>query len=112
VTKDVFYIAALVALPLVATTGPARAQQLNPLEQRGRAVLIKLCSDCHAVGRTGQSPRLHAPPLRSIAERYDISDLVEQLGKGFAGPHPDMPTFTFSRQARQAVQAYLNAIQR
>jgi mono/diheme cytochrome c family protein len=108
-----FGIAAIVvALPLVATAGPARAQQFNPLEQRGRALLTKLCSECHAVGRTGQSPRPQAPPFRSIAQRYEIPDLVEQFRNGFTGPHPDMPTSTISRDAARAVQAYLYAIQK
>lgn len=102
-------IAAIAALSLAGTT--ASAQELNPLEQRGRALLTKLCSNCHAVGRTGRSPRVNAPPFRSIAQRYDIADLVEQFAGGFTGPHPDMPTFTFSRDARNAVRAYLYAIQ-
>jgi cytochrome c len=103
---------AVVILPLAATAGPAHAQQLSSLEQRGRALLTKLCSECHAVGRTGQSPRPQAPPFRSISRRYEISDLVEQFRAGFTGPHPDMPTFTVSGQDGRAIEAYLYAIQK
>src|SRR6187455_1700649 len=97
---------------LAATTMVARAQALTPLEQRGQTLLTRLCADCHAVGPRGISPHLLAPPFRSIAERYDIADLIDLLQEGFTAPHPDMPTFTFSRRDARAVQAYLNAIQK
>jgi len=103
--------AALTALVCVLAA-PAGAQQLNRLERRGQVLLTKLCSDCHAVGITGRSPRPNAPELRSITKRYDVDDLVAQLREGFTGPHPDMPTFRFTRQDAEAVQAYLHMIQK
>lgn len=91
---------------------PAQARTFNALEKRGQALLTRMCARCHAVGLTGDSPRRQAPPLRFIARRYEIADLTAQLRTGLTGPHPDMPTFTFSRDAARAVEAYLNAIQR
>jgi hypothetical protein len=46
-----------------------------------------------------------------ISQRYDVTDLVDQLREGFTAPYPDMPTFKFSRQDAAATAAYLNAIQ-
>src|SRR4051812_40370462 len=92
------HTAAVIALLCAACAGTADAQQLTQLERRGQALLTKLCSACHAVNRTGTSPQLLAPPFRVISERYDVADLVDQLREGFTAPHPDMPTFKFSRQ--------------
>jgi mono/diheme cytochrome c family protein len=105
-------VLALAAIAAAAPMAPAHAQKLTSLEQRGQTLLTRLCADCHAVGPRGISPHLLAPPFRSIAERYDIADLIDQLQEGFTAPHPDMPTFTFSRRDARAVQAYLNAIQK
>ena len=99
------------AVLLAATTVAATAAPLNRLEQRGYNLLKELCSRCHAVGRSGASPHVGAPTFRTIANRYDIDDLVERLRDGFTAPHPDMPTFSFTRQDAEAVRAYLNAIQ-
>jgi mono/diheme cytochrome c family protein len=103
---------AVAGLIAAAALTPIHAQPLNKLERQGQELLTRLCSRCHAVGRTGTSPRKQAPPLRTIAQRYDVADLVAQLQEGFTGPHPDMPTFTFTRNASRAVEAYLNAIQK
>jgi cytochrome c len=103
--------AATIALLCAAYSGPADAQQLTVLERQGQVLLTKFCSACHAVNRSGASPHFRAPPFRVISQRYDVADLVEQLREGFAAPHPDMPTFKFSRQGARAAQAYLNAIQ-
>jgi cytochrome c len=103
-----------IAIALVATicaSSVAAAEPLSRLNQRGKAVLTRLCGDCHAVGSTGNSPHVLAPTFRTIENRYDIEDLVEQLRQGFTAPHPDMPTFKFTGPDAQAVRSYLRAIQ-
>ena len=106
------YLAISFTLLLATAAQSARAQQLNLQEQRGRELLTRFCSSCHAVGRNEPSPHLLAPPFRTIAQRYDVADLMDQLQEGFTAPHPDMPTFKFSRRDARTVQAYLNAIQK
>jgi mono/diheme cytochrome c family protein len=108
-TLRAFAIAGLLGM-LAAPS--ADAASLNRQQQRGQALLTTLCSSCHAVGPGGDSPHRLAPPFRTIESRYDIDDLVEKLREGFTAPHPDMPTFNFSRQDAQAVKAYLKAIQK
>ena len=106
------FLSLVLTLGLMTAAEPARAQQLNALERQGQALLSRFCAGCHAVGISGQSPHLLAPPFRMIAQRYDVADLVERLQEGFTAPHPDMPTFKFSRRDARAVQAYLNVIQK
>ncbi len=104
--------AALAALVGAVWSAPAEARKLNRMEQRGKTLLTRFCSECHAVGTTGRSPHPRAPEMRNITKRYDIDDLAAQLREGFSAPHPDMPTFNFSRQDAEAVQAYLHLIQK
>jgi mono/diheme cytochrome c family protein len=107
--------AAILAIMLAAAldiAASAAALAADRLGARGRSVLMRLCSDCHAVGRTGRSPHVLAPPFRDIGQRYDIDDLVERLRTGFTAPHPDMPTFSLTPADAQAVKAYLYDIQK
>jgi len=66
---------------------------------------------CHAIGRSGASPRAEAPPFRTLGQRYRIEALEEALGEGLTTGHPDMPDFQFSAEEVGEVIAYLNAIQ-
>lgn len=102
-------VAAVLLAGIVPTTVSGKAP--NRLEARGRAVLTRLCADCHAVGRSGRSPHLLAPAFRTIGQRYDIDSLIDNLREGFTAPHPDMPTFSLTPADARAVQAYLKAIQ-
>jgi mono/diheme cytochrome c family protein len=98
----------LLALFLVAAfPGCTRADETDPLRARGAAIAKKFCADCHAVGRTGQSPRPEAPPFRTLDERLDLDSLIERMRAGLSSDHPDMPTFRFSRQEARALLAYL-----
>lgn len=82
------------------------------LEDRGKELLTRLCAQCHAIGKEGQSPHLGAPPFRSIGDRYDIRDLTERMTDRLISTHPDMPDFRFSQADAEAVRAYLYSIQR
>jgi mono/diheme cytochrome c family protein len=87
------------------------ARALTALEQRGRVLVGKFCAQCHAVGRSGKSTYVAAPPFRQLDRRLDIDAFLGQLQEGFASGHPDMPMFRFSRADAQAVVAYLRAVQ-
>jgi cytochrome c len=97
----------LILLTTIAV-GSARAQ--DDVE-RGRLLVTGLCGECHAVGRTGASPRAGAPTLRSIDERTDLDELVDRLRAGLQSTHADMPSFRFSREDARAAVAYLRSIQ-
>jgi mono/diheme cytochrome c family protein len=81
-------------------------------QQRGKALLQRLCARCHAVGRTGNSPNALAPPFRTFSDDklYD-NDFGQRLQDGLTSIHPAMPTFHFSRDDAEAAVEYLRAIQ-
>jgi mono/diheme cytochrome c family protein len=86
---------------------------LDHEQQRGKALLDRLCARCHAVGVKGQSPHIHAPPFRTFGDDklYD-NDFGERLQDGLSTIHPEMPTFRFNRRDAEAAVNYLKSIQR
>jgi mono/diheme cytochrome c family protein len=97
----------LIALGLVFA-GAALAQEPA---QRGRALLDEHCASCHAVGKTGGSPRATAPAFRTLSRSFDLDEFPQKLQNGLASGHPDMPEFKFSEDDARAVTAYLRSIQ-
>jgi len=85
---------------------------LDREQQRGKALLETLCGRCHAVGKTGRSLHVDAPPFRTLGESqlYD-NDFAARLQDGLSTIHPDMPTFQFSREDAEAAVNYLKSIQ-
>lgn len=79
--------------------------------ERGRLLLTDNCAQCHALGRTGESPLPTAPPLRRIGDRVDMDELMERMREGLSSGHRDMPMFRFNLEDRRAIRSYLNAIQ-
>jgi mono/diheme cytochrome c family protein len=96
-----------IALAMLA--GPALADQP---EDRGKALLTRMCSACHAVGPTGDSPHAGAPAFRTIGTRYDIAELTERMTDRLVSIHPDMPDFQLGEQDARAARSYLYSIQR
>ena len=94
-------------LPFLAVTAAAQEAELK----RGEALLTRACARCHAVGRTGDSPRPDAPAFRTLGGRYPMSALEEALGEGIVSGHPDMPEFSFDAPDVGAIIAYLDSIQ-
>lgn len=78
---------------------------------RGKAIVLRDCSGCHAVGTTGDSPNPKAPPFRTLQERYDVEALAEGLAEGLAVGHGPMPEWTFPPDEVTAIVAYLKSIQ-
>ncbi|MBZ0147194.1 MAG: cytochrome c [Pseudorhodoplanes sp.] len=100
--------AAMLLLFLAAE--PAQSRQLSP-ESRGRALVSRMCGECHAIGATGASPHPAAPAFRRFDRRLDLDSFNERLREGLFSGHPDMPQFRFSRDEARAVRAYLRTIQ-
>ena len=90
---------------------PAVAQGDRELTRRGEELVVKNCSRCHAVGRTGTSPHPKAPVFRTLGRRYNIENFAEGLVEGFSTGHPDMPEFIFEVDEAVAIIAYLKSIQ-
>src|SRR5215471_11951246 len=106
-------IVRLANLLLLLATSPGLAEDSSPspLEQRGRALAERMCSQCHAIGRSGESPHAGAPAFRALGGRVDLDSFMERLREGLMVGHPDMPTFRFMREDARAFLLYLRSIQ-
>jgi mono/diheme cytochrome c family protein len=91
----------------------ARAEEntSRPMEQRGRALAEDMCAPCHAIGKSGESRHIGAPPFRRLDRRLDLDSFMDRLREGLMAGHPDMPTFRFSREDARAFVLYLRSIQ-
>ena len=81
------------------------------LVDQGRGIAERNCAVCHAIEATGESPRVEAPPLRSVLADFDIEalaiDFREHIGLG----NEIMPEFDFGPLGTDALMAYLLSIE-
>jgi mono/diheme cytochrome c family protein len=96
---------------LAAAGGMVLATDGDEELRRGEALLQRDCARCHAIGRTGASPRKDAPAFRTLGQKYPIESLEEALAEGIMSGHPDMPEFEFDADEVGAIIAYLKSIQ-
>jgi mono/diheme cytochrome c family protein len=101
-------IAVLAAACLLTAAWPAFA---GDDIKHGEALLQQKCGPCHAIGKTGDSPRKDASAFRTLGQRYPIDSLEESLGEGVMSGHPDMPEFSFEADEVGDIIAYLKSIQ-
>jgi len=80
-------------------------------QQRGQEIAQGLCSQCHAIGRSGDSPHAAAPRFRALEDRIDLSKLSRRIREGLLTGHEDMPMFRFDRDDADAMVAYIRSIQ-
>lgn len=109
----------LVVLLTLATAGAVAAQSAPPASSvrpapsadRGRLLVERNCSTCHAVGLLDESPMKEAPPFREVVERYDPLVLQEAFAEGVVVGHPAMPEFTLTTDQLGDLVAYLETLQ-
>lgn len=101
----------VVTVVLLAPTASVAQEKLGPQERHGRALAVRMCSRCHAIGRRGSSPQSPAPPFRALENRVDLDTFAMRLRGGLISGHPDMPMFRFTRDDAKALTAYLRSIQ-
>jgi mono/diheme cytochrome c family protein len=105
--------AALLALLLLAA--PAAAQRgvtAGGDAARGEAFARQNCAACHAIGRSGASPRREAPRFRDLHRRYPVEQLAEALAEGIGTGHEEMPEFQLDPPAIADVLAWLRGLER
>ena len=104
-------LAATVAL--AARPAPAPPPELTEAQSiaLGRALTVRNCGMCHAVGRTGVSANPQAPPFRHLNQVMDVEQLGEGLATGILTGHPAMPQFRFEPYEVVAVVRYLRSVQ-
>jgi cytochrome c len=102
----------LFLLALVSGATPSLAQPAGRTSDpgQGRDLAERLCSRCHAVGRTGTSPMPEAPPFRALKERYPVEALAEALAEGMTTGHEDMPEIQLPPAAIDSFIAYLDQL--
>jgi mono/diheme cytochrome c family protein len=100
---------AIIFLLLGTSTG--FAEESSAAERQGRALAERMCSPCHAIGKSGQSPHTGAPAFRALDRRLDLDTFMERLREGLMVDHPDMPTFRFTREDAHSFVLYLRSIQ-
>ncbi len=99
----------LLCLALACASSASMAQ--SGRAQRGFTFAQTNCSQCHAIGRFGDSPIPEAPPFRTLHSRYPIEDLAEAFAEGITTGHPSMPQFQLDPAQINDLLAYLNSIQ-
>ena len=101
-----------IALLLLATPGAfAEEAPLDPLTKHGETLARTMCSECHAIGKSGASPHAGAPPFRELSRRLDLDFFSDRLRDQLMVGHPDMPAFRFTREDAGAFVFYLRSIQ-
>jgi mono/diheme cytochrome c family protein len=103
-------IARFAAALLLLGTSAGFAEQGEP-EQRGQALAERMCSQCHAIGKSGRSPHVAAPAFHTLDRRLDLDTFMDRLREGLMVAHPDMPAFRFTRDDARAFVLYLRSIQ-
>lgn len=98
----------LLAILATAAAAPIRAETLV---QRGEVIARGLCSQCHVIGSTGDSPHPAAPRFRTLENQTDLGRLSQRIREGLLAGHEDMPMFRFNRTDADAVVAYIRSVQ-
>ena len=102
---------AIVLLWFGASASFAENNEREPAMEPGRALAERMCSQCHSIGRSGQSPHADAPPFRQLARRLDLDLFSDRLREALTVEHPDMPAFRFTWPDARALVLYLRSIQ-
>jgi cytochrome c len=93
---------------LLALQVPEAVAQTSLLE-RGRAMAVKKCAGCHAIGRDDERPHAIVTPFRDLHTRYPIEMLIDARKTGIISGHDEMPMFELSREDMRALLAYIDS---
>ena len=80
------------------------------LVKDGEHLVGILCGRCHAIGRSGESPIIHAPPFVDLHRRYPLLALREPISRGIAAPHDLMPKLNLTPADIDKIVAYVNSL--
>jgi len=100
------------ALLLAVACAPTGEEAAAQSVAQGERLAQTRCAACHAVGRSGASPRPNAPAFRDLHNRYPVDQLAESLAEGIVTDHPDMPEVSFDQVEVAALIAYLRSLER
>jgi mono/diheme cytochrome c family protein len=100
-----------IAVLLGASVSCSAADEASSPAQRGHSLAEALCAGCHAIGSSGASLHIGAPPFRRFDRLLDLDIFMERLREGLMTGHPDMPAFRFTREDARDLVAYLRTVQ-
>lgn len=103
-------VRAVVAAMAFVSAGAAGAAEDEAIGA-GRRIAEQACSPCHAIGRTGASPRAEAPAFRDLRHKYPADNLEEALAEGVVVGHPDMPEVKMTPREISDFVAWLKTIE-
>ena len=79
---------------------------------RGRQTAEQRCAACHAVGKSGISPRAGAQTFAELKRRYTAPGRIRELEASSAVGHYGMPVVTTSAAEREDLAAYIQSLNR
>jgi mono/diheme cytochrome c family protein len=79
---------------------------------RGRETAQQRCAGCHAVLKSGTSPRAGAPTFAEVRRRYASPALIRELEASDVVGHYGMPIIHTSAAERQDLAAYIESLER
>ncbi|MFO1183754.1 MAG: cytochrome c [Bauldia sp.] len=100
-------VGGLLTLAAIAGIAVAGAQAIKPSAERGRAIAVGWCADCHVLAGEPAGPRNTAPSFAEIAQRF--SDDTEILAAIIAYPHPPMRNIGLKRDDVRDLLAFIAA---
>jgi cytochrome c len=113
---DAFMMMIKVFILALLMAGTAKAEVAEPGNPaRGRSIAEANCATCHAIGLTGASPYLRAPPFRTLHTRYPVEGLAEALAEGISVGHTgerQMPEFVLSPEEIDDFLSFLKTLEK
>jgi cytochrome c len=101
---------AVLAVLMTAAVAQAQNETQDPIA-RGQGLAKEFCSECHAIGRTGDSSNEAAPSFRRLDQSVDLDEFIGRLRDGLVSGHPDMPEFKFNAADARAMRDYIRSVQ-
>jgi len=101
----VFFISLLIAPSI------SQSEKTNDTIREGEKLAKELCSNCHAIDKTGESKNKQAPPFRTFSQKWPLENLEEALAEGIVVGHDDMPEFKFTPDQITKFIAFLENLQ-
>ena len=85
-------------------------RNVSSIAAEGKTLATLLCSRCHAIEKTGDSPNANSPPFRNLGSRYPLLEIREPITRGIAAPHAEMPAFNLTPGDVDKIIAYVNSL--
>jgi mono/diheme cytochrome c family protein len=82
----------------------------NVAAERGYKVAARECAGCHAIDKTGESPRPGAPPFRDVRRHYNEISLEREFQAIREVGHYAMPPKPISQADGRDLIAYIESL--